>query len=123
MISDQLIIDVAGALLFIDASLTSKVSSEIQEAVAGNEDDKDVIAAEVAFDESRKLIIKESRVSLHQAKDAIIEFITNGFDHKLLEHVPERITEARGAAGILDLDGPRELLEQTADYISEKDYL
>ncbi len=118
--SDELIIDIAGALLFIDASLTSKTNMAMQEALEGREDDASAIAKEVAFDESRKLIIVESRISLQKAKDAIIEFITNDWDHHLLEEVPVRLTEARGAINIIGLEHPADLLKSCHEYLKTK---
>ncbi|MCP3674894.1 MAG: hypothetical protein GY829_10560, partial [Gammaproteobacteria bacterium] len=118
--SDELISDIASALLFIDASLASKTNMAMQEALEGREDDPVEIAKEVAFDESRKLIIIESRISMQKAKDAIIEFITNDWDHHLLEEVPVLLTETRGAIDIIGLKHPADLLKSCHEYLKTK---
>ncbi|MBT8449272.1 MAG: Hpt domain-containing protein, partial [Gammaproteobacteria bacterium] len=112
---NPVVIDVAGTLLYIDASITSKARFESDEVP-----DAATMAAEVAFHESRQVIINESRVSLQNAKDAIIEYITNSWQTDFLAEVPEKLTEGVGACRILELHAPADLLDYCAKYIESR---
>ena len=117
---DAVVLDVAGTLLYIDASITSKTNFEAESTGGDFDDNAETMAADVAFQESRQIIIKECRVSLQHAKDSIIEYITNNWEHEYLEEVPTKLIEAAGATRMVDLDVPAGLLEQCSSYISSK---
>ncbi|WP_300656615.1 Hpt domain-containing protein, partial [Pseudomonas sp.] len=81
--SDAVLMDVAGALLYVEATLAGMVGP-VEE---GGREESHLPTTDVA--QIHQLVIKEARTGLEQAKDAIIEFIASQWNHEHLARVPE----------------------------------
>jgi chemosensory pili system protein ChpA (sensor histidine kinase/response regulator) len=97
------LLDIAGALLFVDASLDDQVARLGTEAGA-----EDVIAGE-----SRKVLdtlVREAIANFADARQAFVAFVETNWDHAQLSEVPRLLQEVEGALQILELPLPADYL-------------
>ncbi|GAA4998598.1 response regulator [Pseudoluteimonas lycopersici] len=97
------LLDIAGALLFVDASLDDQVARLGTEAGA-----EDVIAGE-----SRKVLevlVREAVANFADARQAFVAFVETNWDHAQLSEVPRLLQEVEGALRILELPLPADYL-------------
>lgn len=112
--SDAVLMDVAGALLYVEATLAGMVGP----ADDGRREESHLPTTDVA--QIHQLVIKEARNGLEQAKDAIIEFIASQWNHEHLARVPELLTQARGGLAMIPLERAAALLQACNRYIQEQ---
>jgi chemosensory pili system protein ChpA (sensor histidine kinase/response regulator) len=112
--SDAVLMDVAGALLYVEATLAGMVGP----AEEGAAEESHLPTTDVAH--IHQLVIKEARNGLEQAKDAIIEFIASQWNHEHLARVPELLTQARGGLAMIPLPRAAALLAACNRYIQEQ---
>ncbi|HSR65634.1 MAG TPA: Hpt domain-containing protein, partial [Xanthomonadaceae bacterium] len=99
------LLDVAGALLYVDASLDEQV-----QRLGGPADgaDEDLLAAE-----SRRVtevLAREAIANFADARQAFVAFVETNWDHAELAEVPRLLQEVSGALQMLELACPAELL-------------
>ncbi|MBT8767733.1 Hpt domain-containing protein [Metapseudomonas boanensis] len=112
--SDAVLMDVAGALLYVEATLAGMVGPTEDAATEASH----LPTTDVA--QIHQLVIKEARNGLEQAKDAIIEFIASQWNHEHLTRVPELLTQARGGLAMIPLPRAAALLAACNRYIQEQ---
>ncbi|PJE39023.1 MAG: hybrid sensor histidine kinase/response regulator, partial [Pseudomonas sp.] len=112
--SDAVLMDVAGALLYVEATLAGMVGPSQD---SGREESH-LPTTDVA--QIHQLVIKEARNGLEQAKDAIIEFIASQWNHEHLARVPELLTQVRGGLAMIPLQRAADLLNACNRYIQEQ---
>ncbi|MDD2162160.1 Hpt domain-containing protein [Pseudomonas sp. MIL19] len=112
--SDAVLMDVAGALLYVEATLAGMVGP----AQDGGREESHLPTTDVA--QIHQLVIKEARTGLEQAKDAIIEFIASQWNHEHLARVPELLTQVRGGLAMIPLQRAADLLNACNRYIQEQ---
>lgn len=111
----SLLMDVAGALLYVEATLQGMTgdrrSSDREGALA-------VVPDHVQ--KARDAVIRECRAGLEEAKDGIVEFIASQWQKSHLADVPEKLTAVRGGLGMILLPRPAAVLRECVSYINEK---
>ncbi|WP_445937527.1 Hpt domain-containing protein, partial [Pseudomonas sp.] len=112
--SDAVLMDVAGALLYVEATLAGMVGP----AHDGGREESHLPTTDVA--QIHQLVIKEARNGLEQAKDAIIEFIASQWNHEHLARVPDLLTQVRGGLAMIPLQRAADLLNACNRYIQEQ---
>ncbi|WP_296277397.1 Hpt domain-containing protein [Pseudomonas sp. UBA7530] len=112
--NDAVLMDVAGALLYVEATLAGMVGPSDD---SPNEQSH-LPTTDVA--QIHQLVIKEARNGLEQAKDAIIEFIASQWNHEHLARVPELLTQVRGGLAMIPLQRAADLLNACNRYIQEQ---
>ena len=112
--SDAVLMDVAGALLYVEATLAGMVGP----ADDAQSEQSHLPTTDVA--QIHQLVIKEARTGLEQAKDAIIEFIASQWNHEHLARVPELLTQVRGGLAMIPLARAADLLKACTRYIEEQ---
>ncbi|OLU24042.1 Hpt domain-containing protein [Pseudomonas sp. PA27(2017)] len=112
--SDAVLMDVAGALLYVEATLTGMVGQN-----DGNKREESHLPT-TDVGQIHQLVIKETRNGLEQAKDAIIEFIASQWNHEHLARVPELLTQVRGGLAMIPLERAAALLNACNRYIQEQ---
>ncbi|WP_205895333.1 Hpt domain-containing protein, partial [Metapseudomonas otitidis] len=112
--NDAVLMDVAGALLYVEATLAGMVGP----ADDGSSEESHLPTTDVA--QIHQLVIKEARNGLEQAKDAIIEFIASQWNHEHLARVPDLLTQVRGGLAMIPLARAAALLEACNRYIQEQ---
>jgi len=118
---DNVLMDVAGALLYVEATLQgiSEDSGRASAMGEGTEEPGDYVSPE-HVSKARSAVIEESRSGLEIAKDAISEYVNRGFNPGNLEAVPEILHSVRGGLLMVPLAHPAALLESCILYIREQ---
>ena len=111
---DAALMDVAGALLYVEATLAGMVGGTSDE----RGEESHLPTTDVA--QIHRLVIREARTGLEQAKDAIIEFIASQWNHQHLARVPELLTQSRGGLAMIPLARAAALLDACNRYIQEQ---
>ena len=111
---DAALMDVAGALLYVEATLAGMVGGTTEE----RSEESHLPTTDVA--QIHRLVIREARTGLEQAKDAIIEFIASQWNHQHLARVPELLTQSRGGLAMVPLARAAGLLDACNRYIQEQ---
>jgi len=112
--SDAVLMDVAGALLYVEATLAGMVGT----AEERSREENLLPTTDVA--QIHQMVIKEARTGLEQAKDAIIEFIASQWNHEHLQRVPVLLTQVRGGLSMIPLARASALVDVCNRYIREQ---
>ncbi|QVL42993.1 MAG: Hpt domain-containing protein [Alcanivorax sp.] len=108
------LMDVAGALLYVEATLAGIGGDNRRPAPATGAD----LPRHVG--QALDAVLRECRAGLEEAKDGIIEFIASHWDHQHLKPVPERLNAVRGGLEVVQLDRPADILRQCVRFIEEQ---
>ena len=122
------LMDIAGALLYVESSLVGMVESSLAEQQRSAEPEPEAIVPEkkeggLADSEIRQIqntVLKEISVELAKAKDAFVAFIDAPMDFALLETVPGLFANAHGGMHMVQLDQAAEVLQSAEKYISNE---
>ncbi len=105
------LLDIAGALLYVDASLDEQVARLGGPNAAG---DDDMLASE-----SRKVLevlAREAIANFADARQAFVAFVETNWDHGELVEVPRLLQEVGGALQMLELPLPSQYLSGVRMY-------
>ncbi|MGQ4584594.1 Hpt domain-containing protein [Lysobacter sp. F60174L2] len=108
---ESALLDVAGALLYVDASLDEQVS---RLGLSDDRADEDLLASE-----SRKVlevVVREAIANFGDARQSFVAFVETNWDHAELAEIPRLLDEVCGALRILDLDLPADYLTGVKRY-------
>jgi len=111
--NDAVLMDVAGALLYVEATLAGMVGTVEPES---REESR---LPTTDLTQIHQLVIKESRICLQQAKDLIVDYIEADWDREHLLPLPELLTQVRGALAMIPLGRAASLLEAGIGFIRE----
>jgi chemosensory pili system protein ChpA (sensor histidine kinase/response regulator) len=109
-VDEGTLLDIAAALLFVDASLDEQVQS--LGAPAGRPDD-------LLANESRKVteaLAREAIANFADARQSFVAFVETNWDHAELAEVPRLLGEVAGALQMLDLPQPAHYLAGVRAY-------
>ena len=112
--SESELLDVAGALIYIEHSLDDQVSRLGQDNAGAGTDADDLLAQE-----SRKVmgaLTHEAATNFGEVRNAFVAFVETDWDHAALETVPRLLAEVAGAMRILQLPEPAGYLEALRRY-------
>ncbi|UNK56585.1 Hpt domain-containing protein [Pseudoxanthomonas daejeonensis] len=110
--SESALLDIAGALLYVDASLDDQVA---RLGAPGDDAGEDAAAAEAR--RTVEVLAHEAIANFAAAREHFVAFIETNWDHARLEGVPQLLSEVSGALRILDLPQPADYLEGVRRYI------
>ncbi|HET7924138.1 MAG TPA: Hpt domain-containing protein, partial [Rhodanobacteraceae bacterium] len=109
-IDEGALLDVAGALLYVEASL----DDHIERLGAGGEAEQPMDGElELPKAEVRKILdalMREAAVNIQQAKHDIIAFIESPWEHARVEQIPRLLEEISGALRMLGLSDAAQLM-------------
>jgi chemosensory pili system protein ChpA (sensor histidine kinase/response regulator) len=111
--NDAVLMDVAGALLYVEATLAGMVGTVEPES---REESR---LPTTDLTQIHQLVIKEARICLQQAKDLIVEYLEADLEREHLQPLPELLTQVRGALAMIPLSRAASLLEACNQFISE----
>ena len=106
------LLDVAGALLYVDASLDDQVA-RLGLPDAGNEED-------LAAGERRKVVdvvVREAIANFGDARQSFVAFVETGWEHAELGEVPRLLDEVAGALRMLEQPLPADYLVAVQRYV------
>ncbi|UCE88481.1 MAG: Hpt domain-containing protein [Pseudomonadota bacterium] len=120
-VDGAVLMDMAGALLSVETSL-----SDLSSARAANEDvgeeDSESIEARLKDVEQRKLlkqVIAEANVDLNKVKDALNDYSRSPDDRSLLTDIPATVSRIQGSISILGLERAAQLLGASSRYVEQ----
>ncbi|WP_448136348.1 Hpt domain-containing protein [Stenotrophomonas rhizophila] len=111
-IDESLLLDIAGALLYVDASLDDQVAH--LGAGGSGEDDPSAV-------ENRRtveVLAHEAIANFAAAREHFVAFIETNWNHQQLTEVPRLLGEVSGALRMLDLATPADYLQGVRQYIT-----
>ena len=110
-IDDNLLLDIAGALLYVDASLDDQVA-HLGANVAGDDD-----AGSVETRRTVEVLAHEAIANFTAARESFVAFIETNWDHARLAEVPRLLGEVSGALRMLEMPVPADYLLAVRQYI------
>ncbi|MEN5205503.1 Hpt domain-containing protein [Stenotrophomonas sp. TWI700] len=111
-IDESLLLDIAGALLYVDASLDDQVAH--LGAGGSGEDDPSAV-------ENRRtveVLAHEAIANFAAAREHFVAFIETNWNHQELQEVPRLLGEVAGALRMLNLSEPADYLQGVRQYIA-----
>jgi chemosensory pili system protein ChpA (sensor histidine kinase/response regulator) len=110
---DAILMDVAGALLYVEATLAGMVGTVEPES----QEDSRLPTTDLT--QIHQIVIKEARICLQQAKDMIVDYIDADWDRQHLLALPALLTQVRGALAMIPLSRAASLIEACNHFIRE----
>ncbi|WP_095057412.1 MULTISPECIES: Hpt domain-containing protein [unclassified Pseudomonas] len=110
---DAILMDVAGALLYVEATLAGMVGTVEPES----QEDSRLPTTDLT--QIHQIVIKEARICLQQAKDMIVDYIDADWDCQHLQALPALLTQVRGALAMIPLSRAASLVETCNHFIRE----
>ncbi|MGJ7518187.1 Hpt domain-containing protein, partial [Pseudomonas baetica] len=110
---DATLMDVAGALLYVEATLAGMVGTVEPES----QEDSQLPTTDLT--QIHQIVIKEARICLQQAKDMIVDYIDADWDRQHLQPLPALLTQVRGALSMIPLNRAAGLIETCNHFIRE----
>lgn len=115
-VDEGTLLDVAGALLYVEASLDDHIdrlgASDSSESGGG--------ALELPQAEVRRILdalMREASVNIEQAKHDIVAFIESPWEHARVGQIPRLLEEIAGALRMLGLADPAELMTAVVRFV------
>lgn len=117
-VDDGTLMDIAGALLYVEASLAG-LESDGQPDTAQPDTDATVNLGSRELGEASSALLRESRNTLEQVKSAIVNFIASQWDTREIEHVPGLLHSIRGGLSLIPLERVASMLASAERYITD----
>ncbi|MET0775727.1 MAG: Hpt domain-containing protein [Pseudomonas mandelii] len=111
--NDAILMDVAGALLYVEATLAGMVGTVEPES----QEESRLPTTDLT--QIHQIVIKEARICLQQAKDMIVDYIDADWDRQHLQALPALLTQVRGALSMIPLGRAASLIEACNHFIRE----
>ncbi|RON60171.1 hybrid sensor histidine kinase/response regulator [Pseudomonas fluorescens] len=111
--NDATLMDVAGALLYVEANLAGMVGT------VETESPEEARLPTTDLTQIHQIVIKEARICLQQAKDMIVDYIDADWDRQHLQALPELLAQVRGALAMIPLSRAASLVEACNGFIRE----
>ncbi len=121
-VTDAMVMDVAGALLFVEANMSNiKLDEAVQEELSPEElaAKQDQVSQEAQLDDAKMHLLKASRANIQKAKEKIVDFIASSFDFSLVSDVPVLLTEVQGGLQIVGFTDASDLLDKAHEFIEK----
>ncbi len=119
---ERALLEVAGALLFVETSLDDNIERLGADAGAPAPAEADAVASTVDLPavEVRKIIdtlMKEAQGNLARIREAVVAFIESPWDHRRVHEVPQLLNEVSGAMTMLAVEDAPELLNALRRFV------
>lgn len=111
--TDAVLMDVAAALLYVEATLAGMVGN-VEPSLR-----EESRLPTTDLMQIHQWVIKESRIVFEEAKDRMQDYLAADFDRQYLQPVPTLLTQIRGALEMIPLSRAASLLQACDDYICE----
>ncbi len=119
-VDDGTMMDIAGALLYVEASLAGLDSDgQTDDETTERQDDQPVNLGSRELGEANGALLRESRNTLEQVKTAIVNFIASQWDTREIEHVPGLLHSIRGGLSLIPLTRVADMLASAERYLTD----
>ena len=112
--SDAVLMDVAGALLYVEATLAGMAGT----VEPDSREESRLPTTDLT--QIHQLVIRESCQCLRQAKELVIDCLEADWDPQRLESLPELLSQVRGALAMIPLPRAASLMRGCTDYVDEE---
>ncbi|QBG91374.1 Hpt domain-containing protein [Xanthomonas oryzae] len=112
---ENVLLDIAGALLYVDASLDDQVASLGADPGDGTEVSNSANSSEVR--RTVDVLAQQAIANFGAAREHFVAFIETNWDHARLANVPHLLGEVGGALRILELPQAADYLEGVRRYV------
>ncbi|WP_373184416.1 Hpt domain-containing protein [Halopseudomonas sp.] len=122
-INDSSLMDVAGGLLYVEASLHGILGMERERSKApgsGQGSDMQRLAAAQDMVLVHRQVVQEARNALEQSREAINAFIVSQWDHSQLEPVDDLLNSVRGGLEMLPLERCAAIIGNCRRYVIDQ---
>ncbi|WP_303289782.1 Hpt domain-containing protein [Marinobacter sp. SS5-14b] len=119
VIDDGTLMDIAGALLYVEASLAGLDTDRRPDSTESPSDNEKINIGSREISEANEALIRESRNTLEQAKSAIVNFIASQWDTREIDHVPGLLHSIRGGLSLVPLARVPDMLASAERYVSD----
>ncbi|MCK7544345.1 Hpt domain-containing protein [Marinobacter bryozoorum] len=118
---DGTLLDIAGALLYVEATLSGMDRDHNLTADRSDSADPEEYTSlgRQELGDAHTALLRESRNALEQVKSAVVNFIASQWDPREIEHVPEMLTSIEGGLKVVPLERPALILSAARDYIQQ----
>ncbi|KAB7772218.1 hybrid sensor histidine kinase/response regulator [Xanthomonas maliensis] len=114
---EGVLLDIAGALLYVDASLDDQVASLGAEVSASDDGSGSGSANASEVRRTVDVLAQEAIANFGSAREHFVAFIETNWDHARLADVPHLLGEVGGALRILELPQAADYLEGVRRYV------
>ena len=112
--NEDALLDVAGALLYVDATLDDQVARLGAAEAAGDDAGNELFAGEAR--QVVDTIVREAIANFVQARQALVAFVETSWQHEQLSDVPRLLDEVAGALRMMELGQPADYLVAVSRY-------
>src|SRR5690554_3199700 len=116
---DGTLMDIAGALLYVEASLAGLDSDRRTDVESGSQDGERPNMGSLELGDASEALLRESRNTLEQVKSAIVNFIASQWDAREIDHVPGLLHSIRGGLSLVPLDRVSDMLASAERYVTD----
>ena len=106
---DSELLDVAGALLYVEATLNGML----------RDGDTSRTATDSAMSDAQRAVLREARNVLEQVKDSVVAYMANQWAREKLDGVPEMLHSIEGSLNMVPLPRVAHLLADLSDFIKQ----
>ena len=110
-VDDSALMDIAGALLYVEATLTGMQAEGTL---------TETRPEEASISNAQHAVLREARNVLEQVKDAIVEYIAKQWDAAELEDVPNWLKSIEGSINMIPLPRAAKILELSAGFVENQ---
>ena len=114
-ISQNTLMDVAGAFLYVEASLTGLVKKADSELATDSE-----IAAQNQLTTAQEAVIREARLGVEQAKQAVVSYLASNWDAAEMSQVPALLSSIRGGLKMIPMSRAANILHVCQHYVEDE---
>ncbi len=119
--TDAALMDIAGGLLYVEASLQGISGNERDEAKRGHEaSDMQRIAAAQDMGQVQQQVVHEARNALEQTREAVNAFIADHWNHVQLMPADDLLNSVRGSLSMINLNRAAEVVSACRLYLVEQ---
>ncbi|MBE0485694.1 Hpt domain-containing protein [Marinobacter sp.] len=116
---DGTLMDIAGALLYVEASLAGLDSDHRNDIESGSQNGDQPNIGSMELGDASAALLRESRNTLEQVKSAIVNFIASQWDTREIDHVPGLLHSIQGGLSLVPLDRVADMLASAERYVSD----
>ncbi|MDF1761997.1 MAG: Hpt domain-containing protein [Oleibacter sp.] len=106
LVTDADLLDIAGALLYVEATLSGMLRDN---SFSG-------AGSDVSRSDAHLAVLRETRNTLEQVKDAVVAYISNQWATNYLTDVPEQLHSVAGSLGMIPLPRLAQIMQQLSEY-------
>ncbi|PVY77618.1 chemosensory pili system protein ChpA (sensor histidine kinase/response regulator) [Tamilnaduibacter salinus] len=115
---DGTLMDIAGALLYIESTLAG-LDDDYTDSQHDDGADSTTRYSRYELGEANSALLREARNSLEQVKTAIVNFIASQWDVREINHVPGLLHSIRGGLDLIPLEETSDILGSAQRYVTD----